>query len=55
MIGTDEGVDNVINNLGDYDFGLKSNHKVMDYLSCGIHVNYEIKKLDDKLENKSAI
>jgi hypothetical protein len=43
VIGTDEGIDNVVNNLRDYKFCLKVNHDLTDYLSCMICVDYESK------------
>jgi hypothetical protein len=43
VIGTDEGIDNQINILRDYNFGLKVDHYLMNYLSYMIHVDYENK------------
>jgi hypothetical protein len=40
---TDEGFDNFINNFRYYNFGLKVNHNLTDYLSCRIHVDFERK------------
>jgi hypothetical protein len=41
VISTDEGVNKVMNNLKDHNFGLEVNHDLSDYLSCMIHVDYE--------------
>jgi Ethanolamine utilization protein EutJ (predicted chaperonin) len=43
IIGTDEGIDNIINILRDYNFGLNVNHNLTDHLSYRIHVDYENK------------
>jgi hypothetical protein len=43
LIGTDEGINNVIINLTDSNFGLKVNQDLTDYLSCLIHVDYKNK------------
>jgi hypothetical protein len=43
VTGTDAGIDNVINNLKDHNFGVKVNHNSTDYLSCRVRVDYENK------------
>jgi hypothetical protein len=43
VIGTDEGIDNVINNLRDYSFLLKVDHNLTNYLSFRINLDYESK------------
>ena len=63
MIGTDSDIDAVIEKLKNYDFGLKVEHNLTDYLSCRIFVNYEnratfimqphlIKSLEEKFSNE---
>ena len=63
MIGTDSDIDAVIEKLKNYDFGLKVEHNLTDYLSCRIFVNYEnrttfimqphlIKNLEEKFSNE---
>jgi hypothetical protein len=44
VIGTDEGIDNLINNLRDYNFGLKVSHNLTDYLICMIHEDMKRKQ-----------
>jgi hypothetical protein len=41
MIDIDDGIDNVVNNLRDYDFGSGIDHNLIDYLSCRIHEDYK--------------
>ena len=59
MVGREPDIDDVIEKLKNYDFGLKVEHNLTDYLSCRIFVNYEnnvtfvmqphlIKNLEDK-------
>ena len=66
MIGTDSNINDVIEKLKNYDFGLKVEHNLTDYLSSKIFVNCEnratrimqlhlIKNLQEKIVLKSTI
>jgi len=41
MVGKEQDIDDVIEKLKNYDFGLKVEHNLSDYSSCRIFVNYK--------------
>jgi hypothetical protein len=42
-IGTDSGIDDSINNLKDYEFGLEFEQNLTNYLSCRVDLKMRLK------------